>query len=106
MTEIKIIKSIAQRRIETHIYEGQRLSERLTYDNLPEMKDEYDRWSKNVLSDLSRMFSDKSLANEFQDASVIPFDENDSHVDEKNRLVDYCSCALFSKRRHRSIRHS
>ncbi len=38
MAEIKIIKSRAERRIGTHIYEGQLLPNGLTYDNLSKTK--------------------------------------------------------------------
>ncbi len=88
MIKIKIIKSMATRRIKSRMYEGQRLSERLTHDNLSQLKGQHIEWSQNVVSALGGMFSDKTLANEFQAVGLISFDENDSHFEEKNRLLD------------------
>ena len=59
MTEIKIIKSIAERRIDTHVYEGELLLKGLTYDNLSKTKEAYERWTGNVAHDLDTWFSDK-----------------------------------------------
>ena len=87
MTEIKIVKSIAQRRIDTHVYEGQRLLEGLTYDNLSKTKEAYDRWTGKVAHNLDTWFSDKNLVNEFRERSLIPTDENDSHADQRDRFA-------------------
>jgi hypothetical protein len=88
MTEIKIIKSIADRRIGTYVYEGQSLLDGLTYDNLGKSKAAYDRWTSSVAHDLDTWFSDKTLLQEFREGSVIPLDENDSHADEKRRFAE------------------
>jgi hypothetical protein len=88
MAEIKIIKSRAERRIGTHIYEGQLLLNRLTYDNLSKTKEAYDRWTGNVARDLNTWFSDKTLVNEFREGSIIPSDENDSHADEEDQFTE------------------
>lgn len=88
MTEIKIIKSHAERRIGTHIYEGELFLKELTYDNLSKAKEAYNRWTGNVADDLDTWFSDKTLASEFSERSVIPSDKNDSHASEKNRFAE------------------
>jgi len=88
VTEIKIIKSIAERRIDTHVYEGQLLLKGLTYDNLSETKKDYDRWTRNVAHDLDTWFSDKSLAEEFREGSLIPSDENHSHAYTKDLFAE------------------
>lgn len=86
---------MGKRNIEGRIYDGQRLIERLSRDsfvdtdeNLSKFKEEQINWSEKVISILGRMFSDKSLANEFQSVSRILFDENDSYLEEKNRLIN------------------
>jgi len=88
MTEIKIIKSIAERRIDTHVYEGHSLLNALTYDNLSQTKEAYDRWTSSVAHELDTWFSDKILLDEFRDGSLIPSDENDSHADTKDRFAE------------------
>lgn len=92
MIKLKVGKSKAKGYVERWIYEGQLRSENLsagdyTYEKLSNIKEEHTEWSEEVISILGRMFSDKSKANEFQHISVISSDENDSHLDERNRLV-------------------
>ena len=88
MTEIKIIKSIAERRIDTHVYEGQLLLEGLTFDSLSKTKEAHDRWTRNVAHDLDTWFSDKTLVDEFREGSLIPSNEDDSHADGKTGLAE------------------
>lgn len=80
MIEIRLIKSTAKSDIEGRMYDGQRLVESVTYDNPRQVKAGHVEWSERVVSLLSRMFCDKSLANEFQSLGAISFDENDSHL--------------------------
>lgn len=88
MTKIRLIKPMAKRRIKSHIYEGEHLTRRLTYENLLQTRQRQERWSQNIIGDLGRMFTDKELAHEFRLLSLVASDDNDSHADEMDKLVD------------------
>ncbi len=70
------------------MYEGELLLKGLTYGNLSKTKETYGGWTASVAHDLRTWFSDKTFVQEFNEGSVIPSDENDSHAEEKDRLAE------------------